>query len=44
MPDPGNPEPADRGVKFRIAMWATILVLCVGIFFFARFIIHLVWP
>jgi len=41
MPDP---EPADRGVKFRIAMWSTIVVLSVGIFFFARFIIHLVWP
>ena len=40
-----DPEPpADRGVKFRIAMWSTILVLSVGIFLFARFIIRLVWP
>jgi hypothetical protein len=36
--------PPDRGVKFRIAMWSTILVLAVGIFLFARFIVHLVWP
>ena len=36
--------PADRGIKFRIAMWATILVLSVGIFLFARFIVRLVWP
>jgi hypothetical protein len=35
--------PADRGVKFRIAMWTTIIVLVVGIFFFARWFVHLVW-
>ena len=41
---PGEEPPPDRGVKFRIAMWTTILVLVVGIFFFARWVIHLVWP
>jgi hypothetical protein len=42
-PEQGEP-PADRGLKFRIAMWTTIVVLSVGIFFFARFILRLVWP
>jgi len=44
VPDVGGEPPADRGVKFQIAMWTTILVLAVGIFFFARWVIHLVWP
>jgi len=42
-PEAGEPPP-DRGLKFRIAMWTTILVLSVGIFLFARFILRLVWP
>jgi hypothetical protein len=42
-PEAGEPPP-DRGLKFRIAMWTTIVVLSVGIFLFARFILRLVWP
>jgi hypothetical protein len=38
-----DPPTADRGLGFRIAMVATIAVLAVGIFLFARFVIHLVW-
>jgi hypothetical protein len=42
---PGEEPPADRGVKkFSIVMWTTILVLAVGTFFFARWVVHLVWP
>jgi hypothetical protein len=42
-PEAGEPPP-DRGLKFRIAMWTTIVVLSAGIFLFARFILRLVWP
>ena len=44
MPDGGGETPPDRTARFRIAMWATIVVLSVGIFLFARFILRLVWP
>jgi hypothetical protein len=43
-PVPGDDQPPDRGLKFRIAMWTTIVVLTAGIVVFARFILHLVWP
>lgn len=44
MPGEDDEPPPDQTARFRIAMWATIVVLSAGIFLFARFILRLVWP
>ena len=44
MPGAEGEKPPDQTARFRIAMWATIAVLSVGIFLFARFILRFVGP
>ena len=44
MPGAEGEKPPDQTARFRIAMWATIAVLSIGILLFARFILRLVWP